>query len=120
MRHPSNSFDSTHRPAHSCVRATTVRRHILVSCFQVLKNLSQRGVQMQGRTQGKNLSTGATTFILFAWRTPLCRSESMPTADRDWRAKDHDRGKVDRLTRTFRPLADEVVYGHLVGDHTSG
>jgi hypothetical protein len=45
-------------------------------------------------------------------------------ADRDWkaylRAKDHDRKKVDRLTRKFRPLTDEVVRGHLVGDHTIG
>ena len=31
-----------------------------------------------------------------------------------------DRRKVDRLTRKFRPLTDEVVRGHLVGDHTIG
>src|SRR5207247_7859601 len=28
--------------------------------------------------------------------------------------------KVDRQTRKFRPLTDEVVRGHLVGDHTLG
>jgi len=48
----------------------------------------------------------------------------MPKADRDWeaylRAKDEDRKKVDRQTRKFRPLTDEVVRGHLVGDHTIG
>jgi len=45
-------------------------------------------------------------------------------ADRDWKAylrtNDQDRKKVDRLTRKFRPLTDEVVRGHLVGDHTVG
>jgi len=48
----------------------------------------------------------------------------MPKADRDWkaylRAKGEDRKKVDRQTRKFRPLTDEVVRGHLVGDHTIG
>jgi hypothetical protein len=48
----------------------------------------------------------------------------MPKADRDWkaylRAKDQDRKKVDRQTRKFRPFTDEVVRGHLVGDHTLG
>ena len=48
----------------------------------------------------------------------------MPKADRDWkaylRAKDEDRKKIDRLTRKFRPLTDEVVRGHLVGDDTVG
>src|SRR5262249_21177775 len=45
-------------------------------------------------------------------------------ADRDWkaylRAKDEDRKKVDRQTRKFRPLTDELVRGHLVGDNTVG
>jgi hypothetical protein len=45
-------------------------------------------------------------------------------ADRDWkaylRAKGEDRKKVDRQTRKFRSLTDEVVRGHLVGDHTIG
>jgi superfamily II DNA or RNA helicase len=48
----------------------------------------------------------------------------MPKADRDWKsylhAKDKDRKKVDRLTRKYRPLTDDVVRGHLVGEHTLG
>src|ERR1035437_10866481 len=48
----------------------------------------------------------------------------MTNADRDWksylRARDEDRKKVDRLTRTCRPLTDDVVRGHLVGEHTVG
>src|SRR5260370_19404943 len=48
----------------------------------------------------------------------------MPKADRDWKsylsAKDEDRKKVDRLTRTYRPLTDEVIHGHLVGEQTVG
>jgi superfamily II DNA or RNA helicase len=48
----------------------------------------------------------------------------MPKADRDWKsylhAKDKDRKKVDRLTRKYRPLTDDVVRGHLVGEHTVG
>ncbi len=46
----------------------------------------------------------------------------MPKADRDWksylRAKDEERRRVDRLTRKFRPLTDDVVRAHLVGEHT--
>ena len=36
------------------------------------------------------------------------------------RAKDEERKKVDHQTRKFRPLTDDVVRGHLVGDHTVG
>jgi hypothetical protein len=68
-------------------------------------------------------STGVTMFML-RWENANGRSGYMPKADRDWeaylRAKDEDRKKVDRLTRKFRPLTDEVVRGHLVGDHTIG
>ena len=58
------------------------------------------------------------------WENTDGRSGYMPKADRDWKAylrtKDEDRKKVDRQTRKFRPLTDEVVRGHLVGDHTIG
>src|ERR1700738_965132 len=68
-------------------------------------------------------STGVTMFML-RWENANGRSGYMPKADRDWeaylRAKDEDRKKVDRVTRKFRPLTDEVVSGHLVGDHTIG
>ena len=62
-------------------------------------------------------------FMQFVGRTPR-RYGYMRIADRDWkaylRAKDKDRKKVDRQTRKFRSLTDEVVSGHLVGDHTIG
>ena len=48
----------------------------------------------------------------------------MPKADRDWKsylgAKEEDRKRVDRLTRKYRPLTDDVVREHLVGEHTVG
>ena len=58
------------------------------------------------------------------WENSDGRSGYMPKADRDWksylRAKDQDRKKVDRQTRKFRPLTQDVLRGHLVGDHTVG
>jgi len=36
------------------------------------------------------------------------------------RARPEDRKKVDRKTRTFRPLTDEVIRQHLAGEHTVG
>jgi hypothetical protein len=48
----------------------------------------------------------------------------MPKADRDWKAyyasRPEDRKKVDRKTRSFRPLNDEVIRQHLAGEHTVG
>jgi hypothetical protein len=47
------------------------------------------------------------------WENADGRSGYMPKADRDWkaylRAKGEDRKKVDRQTREFRPLTDEVA-----------
>jgi hypothetical protein len=61
-------------------------------------------------------------FMPFAGRTPTGDLVTYPGQIRDWkaylRAKGEDRRKVDRQTRKFRPLTDEVVRGHLVGDHT--
>ena len=48
----------------------------------------------------------------------------MQKEDRDWKsylsATAEDRKKVDRQTRTYRPLTDDVVRAHLVGEHTAG
>ena len=72
----------------------------------------------------RSLFHGRDDVYAVRWENADGRSGYMPKADRDWkaylRAKDHDRKKVDRLTRKFRPLTDEVVRGHLVGDHTIG
>ena len=70
----------------------------------------------------RSLFHGRDDVYAVRWENTDGRSGYMPRADRDWkaylRAKDEDRRKVDRQTRKFRPLTDEVVRGHLVGDHT--
>jgi superfamily II DNA or RNA helicase len=72
----------------------------------------------------RSLFHGRDDVYAVRWENADGRSGYMPKADRDWkaylRAKDQDRKKVDRLTRKFRPITDDVVRGHLVGDHTIG
>jgi len=72
----------------------------------------------------RSLFHGREDVYAVRWENTDGRSGYMPKADRDWKAylhaKDGDRKKVDRQTRKFRPLTDEVVRGHLVGDHTIG
>jgi len=63
----------------------------------------------------RSLFHGRDDVYAVRWENADGRSGCMPKADRDWkaylRAKDQDRKKVDRLTRKFRPLTDEVVRG---------
>jgi hypothetical protein len=63
----------------------------------------------------RNLFRGRDDVYAVRWENADGRSGYMPKADRDWkaylRAKDEDRKKVDRQTRKFRPLTDEVVRG---------
>jgi superfamily II DNA or RNA helicase len=72
----------------------------------------------------RSLFHGREDVYAVRWENADGRYGYMPKADRDWkaylRAKDQDRKKVDRQTRKFRPFTDEVVRGHLVGDHTLG
>jgi hypothetical protein len=72
----------------------------------------------------RSLFHGRDDVYAVRWENADGRYGYMPMADRDWkaylRAKGEDRKKVDRQTRKFRPLTDEVVRGHLVGDHTIG
>ena len=72
----------------------------------------------------RSLFRGRDDVYAIRWESADGRSGYMPKADRDWksylRAKDKDRKKVDRQTRKFRPLTQDVVRGHLVGDHTVG
>jgi superfamily II DNA or RNA helicase len=72
----------------------------------------------------RSLFRGRDDIYAIRWESNDGRSGYMPKADRDWksylRAKDKDRKKVDRLTRKYRPLTDDVVRGHLVGEHTLG
>ena len=72
----------------------------------------------------QSLFRGREDVYAVRWENPDGRSGYAPKADRDWKAylsaEDSDRKKVDRQTRTFRPLTDAVVRGHLLGEHTIG
>ena len=72
----------------------------------------------------RSLFRGREDIYAIRWENNDGRSGYMPKADRDWKsylsAKDEDRKKVDRLTRTYRPITDDVVHGHLVGEQTVG
>ncbi len=72
----------------------------------------------------RSLFRGRDDVYAVRWKNADGRSGYMPSADRDWKsylgAKDKDRKKVDRQTRKFRPVTQDVVRGHLVGDHTVG
>ena len=82
------------------------------------------GTAEQRITLFRSLFRGRDDAYAIRWESVDGRSGYMPKADRDWksylRAKDEERRKVDRLTRKFRPLTDDVVRAHLVGEHTIG
>ena len=68
----------------------------------------------------RSLFRGREDIYAIRWENNDGRSGYMPKADRDWKsylsAKDEDRKKVDRLTRTYWPLTDDVIHRHLVGE----
>ena len=72
----------------------------------------------------RSLFRGRDDVYAVRWAKPDGRSGYSPRADRDWQAylaaKESDRGKVDRQTRKFRPLTDDVVRAHLMGEQTIG
>ena len=72
----------------------------------------------------RSLFRGREDAYAIRWESHDGRSGYMPKADRDWksylRAKDEDRKKVDRLTQKYRPLSDDVIRGHLLGEQTVG
>jgi superfamily II DNA or RNA helicase len=72
----------------------------------------------------RSLFRGREDVFAIRWQNNDGRSGYMPKADRDWKsylgAKEEDRKKVDRLTRKYRPLTDDVVREHLVGEQTVG
>jgi superfamily II DNA or RNA helicase len=72
----------------------------------------------------RSLFRGREDIYAIRWENNDGRSGYMPKADRDWKsylsANDEDRKKVDRLTRTYRPLTADVIHGHLVGEQTVG
>src|SRR5215831_12614166 len=72
----------------------------------------------------RNLFRGREDVYAVRWENPDGRAGYMPKADRDWKAyyasRPEERKKVDRKTRTFRPLTDEVIRQHLAGEDTVG
>jgi superfamily II DNA or RNA helicase len=72
----------------------------------------------------RSLFRGREDVYAIRWESADGRSGYMPKADRDWksylRAKEKDRKKVDRQTRKFLPVTEDVVRGHLLGNHTVG
>lgn len=72
----------------------------------------------------RSLFRGREDVYAVRWENPDGRAGYMPKADRDWKAyyasRPEDRKKVDRKTRTFHPLTDEVVRQHLAGELTVG
>lgn len=72
----------------------------------------------------RSLFRGRDDVYAVRWASPDGRSGYSPRADRDWQAylaaKESDRRKVDRQTRKFRPLTDDVVRAHLMGEYTIG
>ena len=72
----------------------------------------------------RSLFRGREDVYAIRWESVDGRSGYMPKADRDWksylRAKEKDRKKVDRQTRKFLPLTEDVVRGHLLGNPTVG
>lgn len=72
----------------------------------------------------RSLFRGREDVYAVRWENPDGRTGYMPKADRDWKAyyasRPEDRKKVDRKTRTFHPLTDEVVRKHLAGELTVG
>jgi hypothetical protein len=72
----------------------------------------------------RSLFRGREDVYAIRWENADGRFGYMPKADRDWKsylsATAEDRKKVDRLTRTYRPLTEDAVRAHLVGEHTAG
>ena len=82
------------------------------------------GTAEQRITLFRSLFRGRDDVYAIRWENADGRTGYMPKADRDWKsylsATAEDRKKVDRQTRTYRPLTDDVVRAHLVGEHTVG
>ena len=72
----------------------------------------------------RTLFRGREDVYAVRWEGLSGRHGYMPKADRDWKAylgsKLEDRKKIDRKTRKFWPLTNEVIRAHLAGEHTIG
>jgi len=72
----------------------------------------------------RSLFRGREDVFAVRWEAPDGRAGYMPRGDRDWKAysasKPEDRKKVDRKTRKYWPLTDDVIRQHLTGKLTVG
>jgi len=72
----------------------------------------------------RSLFRGREDVYAVRWQSPEGRSGYSPRTERDWNAyyaaKPEHRKRVDKDTRRFLPLTDEVIHGHLAGEHTIG
>lgn len=86
-----------------------------------VNNLSEAGVKID---LFRRLFRGREDVYAERWESSNGHSGYMPKADRDWKSylasRPEDRKKIDRKTRKFRPLTDEVLRKHLLGEHTIG
>ena len=65
----------------------------------------------------RSLFRGREDVYAIRWESSDERSGYMPKADRDWKsylnAKEQHRKKIDRQTRSYKPLTDDVLRAHL-------
>jgi superfamily II DNA or RNA helicase len=72
----------------------------------------------------RDLFRGREDVYAVRWESPDGRKGYTPKSERDWKAyyaaRAEDRQRVDRETRKYLPLTDDVVQAHLKGEITIG
>ncbi|HYI95884.1 MAG TPA: hypothetical protein VEX68_20250 [Bryobacteraceae bacterium] len=72
----------------------------------------------------RELFRGREDVYAVRWESPDGRKGYTPKSERDWKAynaaKPEDRQRVDRETRKYFPLTDDVVRAHLKGEIVIG
>ena len=72
----------------------------------------------------RELFRGREDVYAVRWESPDGRKGYSPKSERDWKAyyaaKPGDRQRVDRETRKYLPLTDDVVRAHLKGEIVAG
>lgn len=72
----------------------------------------------------RGLFRGREDVYAVRWQTADGRVGYSPSASKNWKAinrsRPEDRKKIDRQTRIFLPLTDEVIEKHLLGKETAG
>ncbi len=72
----------------------------------------------------RELFRGREDVHAVRWESPDGRKGYSPKSERDWKAyyaaKREDRRRVDKETRKYLPLTDEVIRAHLKGEITVG